>query len=187
MCYQIWECRNEHTGCAHSARLWLASLLCCGKLAHFSFAVRMSTIAEHGSRMRYYDSDSYSLMQMRHLLPFQIKARPQGGIESKHLSAPAMRQIAVVCHARKHRTGTAQPTLVSTSAECSLSPAEQPANECTMPPVCAHRALLRVRLLCIFGMLQRTFIDRQLGRYALADMYWIVGDLAVPTRLSDAR
>ena len=147
----------------------------------------MSTIAERGSRMRYFDSDSYSLMQMRHLLPCQIKARPQGGIESKHLSAPAMRQIAVVCHARKHRTGTAQPTLVSTSAECSLSPAEQPAKECTMPPVCAHRALLRVRLLCMFGMLQRTFIDRQLGRYALADMYWIEGDLAVPTRLSDAR
>ena len=40
-------------------------------------------------------------MQMRHLLPFQIKARPQRGIGSKHLSAPAMRQIAVVCHARK--------------------------------------------------------------------------------------
>jgi hypothetical protein len=28
---------------------------------------------------------------------------------------------------------------------------------------------------------------RQLGRYALADMHWIEGDLAVPTRLSDAR
>ena len=123
--------------------------------------------------MHDYDSDSYSLMQMRHLLLFQIKARPQGGIGSKHLSAPAMRQIAVVCHARKHRTGTAQPTLVSTSAECSLSPAEQPAKECTMPPVCAHRALLRVRLLCMFGMLQHTFIDSTCnwpicaGRYAL--------------------
>ena len=122
--------------------------------------------------MRYYDSDSYSLMQMRHLLPFQIKARPQGGIESKHLSAPAMRQIAVVCHARKHRTGTAQPTLVSTSAECSLSPAEQPAKECTMPPVCAHRALLRVRLLCsvccsTLSSTQQAIGPICAGRYAL--------------------
>jgi hypothetical protein len=30
-------------------------------------------------------------------------------------------------------------------------------------------------------------LNRQLGRYALADMHWIEGDLAVPTRLSDAR
>jgi hypothetical protein len=84
-------------------------------------------------------------MQMRHLLPFQIQACPQREIKRKNLSALAMRQIAVVCHARKHRTGTAQPT-------CSLSPAEQPAQECTMSPVRAYRALLRVRLLCLFGV-----------------------------------
>ena len=38
-----------------------------------------------------------------------------------------------------------------------------------MPPVCAHRALLRVRLLCMFGMLQHTFIDST-GNWA--DMRW---------------
>ena len=37
-----------------------------------------------------------------------------------------------------------------------------------MPPVCAHRALLRVRLLCMFGMLKHTFIDS--GNWA--DMRW---------------
>ena len=141
-----------HTRCAHSARLWLASLLFCGKIAHFSFAVRMSTIAERGSRLREYDSDS----QMRLLLPFQIQARPQRGMKLRHLSALAMRQIAVICHARKHRTGTAQPT-------CSLSPAEQPARMHDVafmrtPSIAIRTAVVYVRYVAA----QFYRLDRQL-------------------------
>ena len=130
----------------------------------------MSTIAERGSRMRYYDSDSYSFMQMRH---FRSKLAPKEesrasiyqrlrcakspwsamreSIEQEQLSRPSCRQaLNAVCHqrssplrnARCRRYAHTEHCYAYGCCVCSVCCSTLSSTQQAIGPICAGRYAL---------------------------------------------